>query len=224
MKSIKMLILSAFVMVLAGCKTELLTRVNVSDLTNNAIANVPGAVRIEVPSCTHHEDSRRPSDSLVQMQEAVTGVFLGAEFEECYRSGMNSWAQFALPFAISRERDSLSSTSTVNLTASENLPLGVAVPSELVERMDSAKRSNPMFGGFDLAMSIDVINDGDTPWPVTVLSAWVDDLPLTLHGVDVPPGESIRLTLSDVLIDRAIQTGQASVLIDFESLVAQRNQ
>ncbi|MDQ7734659.1 hypothetical protein QT231_18270 [Halomonas sp. SpR1] len=209
---------------LAGCKTELNADIPLSALLDSEVASVPGTVRLEVLNCNDYEDSRQPSDSLVKAQEILPTIFPGAEFTECYSQNMNSWAEFNIDLPIDRDDNSeaFASDDSFNITTTENLPLGVAAPPALLNRMEKARESEMMMPDFEYGISFNVINDTDDVFPVTVLSAWADDIPLTLQGLNIPAGEQFTLRLSDVVIDRAIYNGEASVLIDLEKLIDQR--
>ncbi|MBF7054805.1 hypothetical protein IOC61_15990, partial [Halomonas sp. KAO] len=109
------------------------------------------------------------------------------------------------------------------LTHTAELPLGVAVPPAVLERLEQAQSADMMMGSLDYAITLAVINDTGEPLPVTVLSAWVGDQPATLQPIEVPAGEAFELRFSDVLIERAVKTGEASVLVDTDYLAAQFN-
>lgn len=209
---------------LAGCKTELNADIPLSALLDSEVSSVPGTLRLEVLNCNDYEDSRQPSDSLVKAQELLPTIFPGAEFAECYSQNMTSWAEFSIELPIDRDDDSeeFASDDSFNITTTENLPLGVAAPPALIERMEQARKSEMMMPDFEYNIAFNVINDTDAAFPVTVLSAWADDTPLTFQGLNIPAGEQFTLRLSDVAIDRAIYNGEVSVLIDFEKLLEQR--
>lgn len=211
--------------VLTGCKTEFAAEVPLSKLQDPAVKELPAAVRLEVLTCDNYEDSRKPSDALIKAQQMMPRVFPSAEFSECYNQGMDSWAEFDIALPIDRDNDpkAFASDDAFNLTTTKDLPLGVAVPPAVVQRLEEAKRADMMMSDLEYAITLKVINDTGEPFPTTVMSAWVDDQPLTFNGMEVPAGESFSLRFSDVLIDRAIKTGEASVLIDFERLLDKRN-
>lgn len=207
---------------LAGCKTEFTAEVLMSQLQNPEVTEIPGTVRLEVMTCDHYEDSRKPSDSLVKAQEMMPRIFPAAEFQECYSQGMDSWAAFSLPLPIDRDGnpEQFASEDAFNLTTTDSLPLGVAVPPAVLDRLEEAQ-SATMMGDLEYGITLDVVNDTGEPLPVTVLAAWVSDQPATLQPMEVPAGESFSLRFSDVLIDRAVKTGEASVLIDSDYLAEQ---
>lgn len=226
MKAVQLAAITFTGLALAGCKTQMRADIPLSVLLDPEVDSVPGTVRLEVLSCNDYEDSRQPSDSLVKAKEILPTIFPGAEFSECYSQNMTSWAEFSIDLPIDRDNDSeaFASNDAFNITTTENLPLGVAAPPALIERMEQARKSEMMMPNFDYSISFNVINDTDAVFPVTVLSAWVGDTPLTFQGIDIPQGDEFTLRLSDVAIDRAIYNGEVSVLIDFEKLLEQREQ
>lgn len=222
MKVFKLAAITAAFVALAGCKTEFTAEVPLSALQDAEVAALPGTVRLEVPSCNHYEDSRQPSDSVVKAQEMMPRIFPDAEFAECYSQNMDSWAEFNIQFPIDRDgdKDTFASDSAFNITTSENLHFGISAPPALIERLEQARRAEMMMPEFEYAFAFNVINDTEEPFPTTAIASWIDGHPSTIQGIEVPAGEQFTLRLSDVLIDRAVQTGAASILVDFEALTS----
>ncbi len=222
MQGMKVAAIAAAGIALVGCKTEFAAKVPISALQDPEVTELPGTVRLEVLACDDFEDSRKPSDALVQAQEMMPRVFPSVEFRECYGQGMDNWAEFDIALPIDRDGEAAeyASEDAFNLTTTDELPLGVAVPPAVLKRLERAQSANMMMGELDYAITLQVVNDTDAPLPVTVLSAWVEDEPATLQPVEVPVGETFTLRLSDVLIARAVEKGEASVLVDMEYLVS----
>ena len=225
MKMIQVTAIAAASIVLVGCKTEFAAEVPLSQLQNPAVADIPATVRLEVLSCDHYEDSRQPSDSLVKAQEMMPRIFPTAEFQECYSQGMDSWAAFQIALPIDRDGDpeQFASEDAFNLTTSEARPLGVAVPPAVRQRLEEAQ-SAAMMGDLEYAITFDVVNDTGSDYPITVLSAWVNDHPIALKPIVVEPDITFSLRFSDVLIDRAIAIGQASALVRPSLLAEQQSE
>lgn len=225
MKTMQVAAIVAAGVLLTGCKTEFNAEVPLSALQDPAVTELPAKVRLEVLTCSNYEDSRQPSDALVKAQQMMPRVFPSATFSECYDLGMDSWAEFDITLPIDRDGDkeTFASEDAFNLTHTESLPLGVAVPPAVLERLDQAQSADMMMGELEYAITLDVMNDTSEPMPVTVLSAWVEDHPATLEPMEVPAGESFTLRFSDVLIDRAVTTGGASVLVKSEFLIRALN-
>ncbi|MGM0544140.1 MAG: DUF7424 family protein [Pseudomonadota bacterium] len=226
MRVFKMTAIAAAAVALAGCKTEFSTQVALSELQDPDVASVPGKVRLEVLTCEDYEDSRKPSDSLVEAQEMMPRIFPTASFSECYSQSMDSWAEFDIALPIDRDGDAetFASEDAFNITTSENLPLGVAVPPAVLNRLEQAQQANMMMGELEYAITVDVVNDTGEPFVVTALSTWVNGEPATLQPLEVPDSETISLRFSDVLIERAITTGEATVLVDLAYLGEQLRQ
>ena len=81
-----------------------------------------------------------------------------------------------------------------------------------------------MMGDLEYAITFDVVNDTGSDYPITVLSAWVNDHPIALKPIVVEPDITFSLRFSDVLIDRAIATGQASALVRPSLLAEQQSE
>lgn len=199
---------------LAGCKTQIATKVTFSELENPDVAEVPGSIRLEVSSCEHYEDSRQPSDSLVKAQEMMPRIFPDAEFQECYRQEFDSWAQFSLPIAIDHSDDGqAASESTVNLLNVEGAPLSVVVPSALSQRIEEAESSASMVGSLDLSMNIALKNDTGEPRPVQAFGVWIDGDPVVLDQFEFAPNTQSEFLLSDVSIAQVRKHQRAPVLL-----------
>lgn len=162
----KVVLAVAGMTLLAGCKTEVGTHITLSEMNDAEIRELPGVVRLEVPSCNDYNDSRKPSDSLVRAQEAVPRIFPDAEFIECYRQRMDTWAEFSIPVAVTRNTEgNYESDSTVNflIPPDGGTALSVSVPEGLNTRLIEAGKADLMIRNLDLSFSFVVENDTDAP-------------------------------------------------------------
>lgn len=200
-------------LMLAGCKAQVATSVNLSQLDDATVSEIPGKLRLEVSGCNSYEDSRQPSDSLVKAQEMLPRIFPNAEFKECYTQQFTSWAEFTLPVALDHTDDGQPvSADTFNLLSIESNPLMLEVPQELKQRMTQAKDANPMLGGLSLEVGIEVTNDTDAKRPVQAFGVWINDEPTVLSQFYLEPGSTTQISMSDVSISRAINYGNATIL------------
>ncbi len=202
---------------LSGCKTEFGVEVPLSQLLDPAVTQIPGTVRFEIPGCDSYEDSRNPSSSLVKAQEQVPTIFPQAEFKSCYQQKLTSWAEFSLPVAIDRDGDAETfvSTDTLSLTSDPRRLLGLAIPPAVLERIDKVQREN-LGPTPEYEVRLQVINDLGRDVDTAVLASWLDDDPITFGSVNFAQGETRSLRLSNVLIDRAMQKGEATILVDMD--------
>lgn len=205
-----MVLFSAFI---AGCKTTVETEVNLSDLLSSPSKRLAGNLLVEVPGCQSHEDSRQPSKVLVDVQQAVPGIFADAKFEECYRKGFESFARFSMPVFLDKELDGkLASPSHVNLVSNERGLLSVSVPESIKSKLSSAQKRSPA-GKLDLKFAIKVKNDTGKEFLFSALAVFVDQSPHVFSELRSNPGGSFLVTLSDVSAKAAVENGNALVLL-----------
>lgn len=218
MRVFKLAAIAAASAALVGCKTEFNADLPLSALQDEGVSSVPATVRLEVPGCNDYEDSRQPSDAVVKAQEMLPRIFPEAEFVECYSQNMNSWTEFSLQLPIDRDgdREAFASDDAFNLATSDASQLGLTAPPALIERLEQARKAEMMMPDFEYAFSFNITNDTGETFDTSVFSAWVDGFPVIAHNMQVPDGESFTLRLSDVSIDRAIQAGEADILVGLD--------
>lgn len=199
-------------LLLGGCKLQSATEVPLSAIEDETVTAIPGLLRVEVMSCDSYEDSRQPSDSLIEAQENIPRIFPDAEYEQCYTQRMDSFAQFSIPVGIDRTADEVPVTSdTFNLLTPSASSLELVIPEALTERIEQAQ-SNPMMPSLALDVRLLIVNDTSEERRYTVWSAWVDGHPGTVMHVDLAPEEEMDLRLSDVSVDQAMKLGWVEVL------------
>ncbi len=213
MKLKSCLAIAAATLFLAGCETSVETEVRLSDLTQKQNKVIPSNLHVEVASCNDYEDSRKPSSSLVDMQESIPTVFKGAEYIECFRQQMNSFAKFTIPVYLDADgNDKLASDEHLVLTSGERVLLGVTVPDLLKRRMDDVRKK--MMGvSLDMSVSITVINDTGNDYPLEAIAIFVDEYPVIYQGITVPNNKQFTLHLSDVSVQAALNGANAQVLL-----------
>ena len=213
MSRIKRVALLAFATALiAGCKTTVETEVSLSDLLTSPTKQLAGNLLVEVPACQSHEDSRQPSKVLLDVQQAVPGIFSDAKYEECYRKGFNSFARFSLPIFLDKDRDGkLASDSHVNLVSNDEGLLSVSVPPQIKARIAAAQKRSPV-GALDLKFTIKVKNDTGKDFPFSAIAVFIDQGPHVFSTLTSKAGGAFVATLSDVSAKAAVENGLAMVL------------
>ncbi|MNX47304.1 hypothetical protein D3C86_778550 [compost metagenome] len=209
--TVAMLVLSSAL--IAGCKTTVETEVNLSDLLSSPTKQLAGNLLVEVPACQSHEDSRQPSKLLLDVQQAVPGIFSDAKYEECYRKGFESFARFSIPIILDKDMDGkLASASHINLMSNEKGLLSVGVPEGIKAKISSAQKKSPV-GKLDLKFAIKVKNDTGKDLPFSALAVFIDQGPHVFSNLTSKAGGSFLVTLSDVSARAAVENGSAMVLL-----------
>ena len=90
--------LIASVLFLAGCKTELTTAVNYTDLLG-APTYQKGSLVIEIPGCKD-PGTEFESDALLQVKSRVPAVFPKAQYLGCREESITAEALFSLPILV----------------------------------------------------------------------------------------------------------------------------
>lgn len=198
---------------LAGCKTTVETEVSLSDLLSSPTKQLPARLLVEVSGCASYEDSRQPSKSVLEVQQAIPGIFADAKYEECYRKEFSSFAQFSVPIFLDKDMDGkLASASHINLVSNEKGLLTVGVPEQIRTKIAAAQKRSPA-KAFDLKFTIKITNDTGKDVPFTVVAAFIDQAPHVVSKLTSKPGGSFVVALSDVSAKAAIQNGEARVFL-----------
>lgn len=198
---------------IAGCKTSVETEVKMSDLMSGQTQTIPASLYVEVAACADHEDSRRPSSSLVKVQGLVPGIFEGSKYVECFRKRFDSYARFDIPLTLDRDKDGkAASESQINLVANDQALLGLSVPKPIKDKLDAASKDLGA-PSLDMKVTVKVVNDTGKDVPFRVLSAYVDGQPYVYGELTAHSGGSFVLTLSDVSVSMALNQAVAPVMI-----------
>jgi len=211
MKSLKTLASIGACLLIVGCKTTIETEVTVSDLLSSPTKQIAGALVVEVPACQDYQDSRKPSNTLIEVQKMVPTIFKDATFAECYRQQFNSFARFDLPLVLDKDKDGkLASEEHINILSNESEMLAVAVPAQIKAGLEDAAKRGPG-SALNMRMKIKVVNDTGADVSFNVVSAFVDDEPYVFGSLISKADQSFTVTLSDVSVQSAVN-GDAMVL------------
>lgn len=198
---------------MAGCKTTVETEVSLTDLLSSPTKQLAGNLLVEVPACQGHEDSRQPSKILVDVQQAVPGIFSDAKYEECYRKGFDSLARFSLPIFLDKDMDGkLASNSHINLISNEKGLLSVGIPDAIKAKINSAQKKSPV-GKLDLKFAIKVKNDTGKEFPFSAIAVFIDNAPYVFSELTSNANGTFLVTLSDVSAKSALERSEAIVLL-----------
>ncbi|MBV2182042.1 MAG: hypothetical protein KUL86_12535 [Castellaniella sp.] len=203
--------LAAAVLALAGCKTTVNSEIAVSELQGGQSKELPGDLYVEVASCNDFEDSRKPSKTLLDVQQKIPGVFPTAVYKECFRQKMDSYAHFSMPLFLDLDKDGkLGSEQTINVISNDTAVLGLAVPDALQKKIASAKKDT--FGSMNLSVLVKVTNDTKEEFRFGVGAAYIDNHPVTDRVLVAPAGASFIVRLSDVAVDAAVAGQDPAIL------------
>lgn len=214
MRAGKVLAVALATVFIAGCKTTVETELSISDLLTSETKIIPSNLYVEVAACNDHEDSRKPSSSLVKAQETVPTVFAEAKYEECFRKKFDSFARFTVPVVLDKDKDGrLASDAHINLLSNNDNLLAVAIPTKIKTNLDNAAKRGMGVSALKLNFNIKVSNDTGKKFPFTVLASYVENKPYVFENLNVEANSSFVIKLSDVSVSSALDNGSARVLV-----------
>ncbi|WP_237173016.1 DUF7424 family protein [Paracandidimonas lactea] len=197
---------------LAGCKATVETQVSLSELLSGPTKVLPGALYVEVASCADYQDSRKPSSSLVETQQQIPGIFQDAQFVECFRQKMDSYAHFKIPVYLDKDKEGKpASPAHINLISNESVLLSVVVPEQIQQRLDGAKKKMHATA-LDIRLGVSVKNDIGKDFKFDAMSAFVDGSPIVYSSMTSHKDRTFQVMLSDVSVQAALTGSGAGVL------------
>jgi hypothetical protein len=188
-------------LLLAGCKIASDVSVSTDQLRAQNPEPVTADLYVELTSCSDFEDSRNPSDSLVEVQTSIPELFRGAEFVSCFKKKFDSIAHFSFPVGITKDHNQLS--SDINLVSNENALIALAADTAFIERLDRQESDNLI--SYDYEMRITV--NADSAFDTKVYGVWLDGQPVVYGEANIPAGASFSLKPSDVTISTLLTNG-----------------
>lgn len=177
---------------LSSCRIELSPIIKVSELLSAETKSVNGIISVEISDCNSYEDSRMPSDSLLEVQQKIKSIIPSAEYTQCYSKAMNSYAEFKIKMNVKNNLNIPSSGITV--ISDGKGALGLHIPSNIATRIKDSS-----FGENEVAMVVNIINDTENPVKLDVLSAFINNSPYPM-GTELVlnPQQDASIRLSDV--------------------------
>ncbi len=74
MKNIFLIIITS--LLFSGCKATVETEVSLKDMLESKTKNINGDLYVEVATCNSHEDSRKPSSSVIEARKTIPGILV----------------------------------------------------------------------------------------------------------------------------------------------------
>lgn len=198
------LLCCSIALILTGCKTELTTDVDYSQLTNKEHKVVAASLMVEVPACTDYQDSRKESKTLTDLRKTIANVLPSSEYKECFRKGMDSYASFTTPVSIGYMGGNMSlDLGTIYLGGNEGTPMFAYIPPPLKKAINGAKKDSMMDKSLSFSIVVNLKNDTDKEVKISPTAVFVNDYPIvTMQGSSIPikKGYQAKIKLSDVSI------------------------
>ncbi len=199
---------------LAGCKASVDTEVSLKDILESKTKTIGGDLYVEVAGCNSHEDSRKPSNSVVETQQKIPSIFADAKYIECFSKKFDSFAHFNIPVVLDKDKDGkLASESHVNIISNSESLLTVGIPKSIKANMDRVKANSFGVSSFEFQVNIRVNNDTGKEFPFKVVAAYVEGQPYIYSDFTSKGNSAFVVTLSDVSVSSALESGTAMVLL-----------
>ena len=203
----KLSLLGALCLMLSACEMELDIPVKISELLSAETQDVTGVLSVEVSACASYEDSRIPSESLIEVQKKIKTIIPSAEYVQCYKKEMTSYAEFN--FKVNVKHDIETPSDGISLLSNNTGALGMHIPNDVTEQIKEA-----LYGDSNISIINNVNNDTDKPIKFTVVSSYLNDQPFPLgNSFVLEPNYSVNIRLPDVAKDYILQGNNFIILI-----------
>jgi hypothetical protein len=200
------------VALLVGCKAEVETKITFSEIASGVTKLTSGDIYVEISACGDHEDTRKPSESLLQVKSKMPSIFAGAEYVECFNKKLDTYAHFKIPVSIDGNNNGkLESDNAVTLLNEKGI-LYVAVPSALAKRINEAKSDPDGAGLTDISIQININNDTKDGIIFKAFSSYIDGHPYVYKTLCAHPNDPFVARISNVSVDEAIAEGKSVVM------------
>ncbi len=205
---------NAFLLValLVGCKAEVETKITFSEILSGVTKTTFGDIYVEITACGDHEDTRNPSEALLQAKLKIPSIFEGAKYVECFNKKHDTFAHFKIPISIDgNNNEKLESDNAITLLSEKNI-MYVAVPLTLAKRINEAK-NDPEGGGLtDISIQININNDTKDGIIFKAFSSYIDGRPYVFTTLCAHPNDPFVVRISNVSVDEALAEGRSVVM------------
>jgi len=204
----------AITALLTGCKATIESEVSLKDILESKTKAISGDLYVEVAGCNSYEDSRKPSNSVIETQQIIPSIFADAKYIECFSKQFDSFAHFNIPVVLDKDKDGkLASESHVNIISNNESLLTVGIPQSIKKNMERIKANSFGANSFDLKVNIKIINDTGKEFPFKVIASYVEGQPYVYEELTSKGDGAFVVTLSDVSVSSALENGTAMVLL-----------
>ncbi|WP_312730898.1 DUF7424 family protein [Atlantibacter hermannii] len=206
----------AISLLLGGCKIGVRTDLPLSGVLSEGLKDADSDLLVEVASCTSYEDSRQPSDTLLDAQKTVPTVFPDAKYKECFTQKMTSWAIFSIPVVYGRHTGSdLKDDGKLHILSYKDTNgqyIAVEASETLKERVKAlTSKSFSSFNPADLIINVRLNNDTGSDKKIDIVSSFINDQPVPLiTDSTLQKDQFIELRLSDVTTQAVLLPKQYS--------------
>lgn len=210
----KLWIVTSCLLALTACKTEIEKDVSLKQLLNEPIKTETALLNVEISSCNNHEDSRKPSDSLIDIQQKIPTIFHGAKYKECYSKKYESFASFEIPVGFGVVNDKAELKDEINIYSYKKGYLNISTTPELAKKIRNALNKSYV-SNLQFNVILNIKNDTDKEQTFNIYSAYLDNSPINFGQYTHKQGQTMAIKLSNASADmlwRYEAGGEATVL------------
>ncbi|HEK3213102.1 TPA: hypothetical protein ACNV0S_001153 [Proteus mirabilis] len=201
---------------LVGCKVDLETKINTDNLLSSEQNIVKGDINFEVSSCNDFEDSRKGSKSLIELKNKVPEIFRDAEYVECYKQKLNSFAHFSIPVGVGKVEDGQNTVDTDLMVFSyKEILAGVYASEGVIKRIKQAEKNSHQKMDFSISIILmpgNVKMDKVVALGVTFTGDTSKNDPVLISRIKFG-NKPLTFKLSDVSVNQLMQYGMVPFLV-----------
>lgn len=183
-----------------GCKTQVEKDISLKSLLNDPLHTETALLNVEVSACGDHEDSRKPSSSLLEAQNQVPKIFPQAKYKECFNKKFNSFASFEIPVGVGVMNDGDKPENDINIYSFKKRPLNVRTSENLSKNINNHLKKSYQ-SNFDFEIIINLKNDTGEDHRFNAYSVYWDGAPFSVAYPVLKNNETVKLKLGNVSSD-----------------------
>lgn len=203
-------------LLLAGCKVDINTEANYADIQSPEHKLVTGDVYFEVSSCNDFDDSRKESDSLIKLKKAVPEVFKNANYKECFKQRMDSYAHYQIPIGVGAFSDDAKRVDAeIYIYSNDSVLIGVSMDESLIAKIKSKEKESTSNFKFGVNLKVNGDNKPVTAYVVSAYAAEGSDemFPAAIAKYTWDGKQPTTFRLSNVSVDSIIEMGSVPVMM-----------
>ena len=197
----------------SGCKAKIEKDLKVSDLISEEPKQTTADLYVEVAACDDYEDSRKPSNSVIEARQSIPQIFSEAEYVECFDIRFDSFAHFKIPMMLQKEGNiKAPSDKYVSIFTNDTSLVSFSVPEVIRNNIARAEKESFGANSLEFEVSFNLINDTTKDLPIQTLAVFVEDYPELFSSMTLRAGQKVNIVLSDVSVSVAMNGGSALAL------------
>ena len=203
MKRTNLIILSIILLITSGCKVVTGIGAKLSTVESDKPKTFDTSLKIEVSSCQNYEDSRKESDDLKKLKKEVKEKLSFLKYNECVTYGMDSMADFTMPFTLGGN-----GLSKEYMSINNKYVLGMPLKlSKALKKIEDDNMTN-----FDYSFIFKFENTGSETRPFTAIGHSVDESDKIINKFKIKKDQSVFVEAGSLAIRELLNHGKVQLL------------